>query len=100
MHHISLSDIYYNEEALSIEESFILSLRPKELKNYIGQENLKEKLKVLIKAAKKRKEACEHILFYGPPVRLSDGPDVLTRRVPISLAIICARVVLPNPGGP
>jgi len=49
------------------EESFILSLRPKELKNYIGQENLKEKLKVLIKAAKKRKEACEHILFYGPP---------------------------------
>jgi len=49
------------------EESFILSLRPKKLDDYIGQAKLKEKLKVLITAAKKRKEACEHVLFYGPP---------------------------------
>jgi len=49
------------------EESFILSLRPKALADYIGQKNLKEKLKVLITAARKRKEACEHVLFYGPP---------------------------------
>jgi len=49
------------------EESFILSLRPKVLEDYIGQVNLKEKLKVLITAAKKRKESCEHVLFYGPP---------------------------------
>ena len=49
------------------EESFILSLRPKKLENYIGQINLKEKLKVLITAAKKRKESCEHVLLYGPP---------------------------------
>jgi Holliday junction DNA helicase RuvB len=49
------------------EESFILSLRPKKLEDYIGQINLKEKLKVLITAAKKRKESCEHVLFYGPP---------------------------------
>jgi Holliday junction DNA helicase RuvB len=43
------------------------SLRPKLLKDYIGQEKVKEKLKILIDAAKGRKEAPEHILFYGPP---------------------------------
>jgi holliday junction DNA helicase RuvB len=43
------------------------SLRPKLLKDYIGQEKVKEKLKILIDAAKQRKEAPEHILFYGPP---------------------------------
>ncbi len=49
------------------EESFILSLRPKVLHDYIGQKKLKDKLKVSIEAAKKRAEACEHTLFYGPP---------------------------------
>lgn len=49
------------------EESFILSLRPKLLNEYIGQTGLKEKLNVSLEAARKRKEACEHILFYGPP---------------------------------
>jgi Holliday junction DNA helicase RuvB len=49
------------------EESFILSLRPKVLDEYIGQENLKEKLKVMLTAAQKRKEPCDHVLFYGPP---------------------------------
>jgi len=49
------------------EESFILSLRPKILREYIGQKKLKDKLEVSIEAAKKRGEACEHTLFYGPP---------------------------------
>ena len=49
------------------EESFILSLRPKLLAEYIGQKKLKEKLRVSIEAARQRAEACEHILFYGPP---------------------------------
>jgi Holliday junction DNA helicase RuvB len=43
------------------------TLRPKLLKDYIGQEKVKEKLKILIDAARQRKEAPEHILFYGPP---------------------------------
>jgi Holliday junction DNA helicase RuvB len=55
-------------EAISPEEeSFILSLRPKVLREYIGQKSLKDKLEVSITAAKKRDEACEHTLFYGPP---------------------------------
>jgi len=49
------------------EESFILSLRPKLLDEYIGQKKLKEKLKVSVEAARKRGEPCEHTLFYGPP---------------------------------
>jgi Holliday junction DNA helicase RuvB len=55
-------------EAISPEEeSYILSLRPKFLAEYIGQTKLKEKLRVSIEAARRRGEACEHILFYGPP---------------------------------
>lgn len=42
-------------------------LRPKLLNDYIGQEKVKEKLKILIDAAKQRKEPPEHLLFYGPP---------------------------------
>ncbi len=43
------------------------SLRPQYLDDYIGQEKLKKNLRVYIDAAKKRGEALDHILFYGPP---------------------------------
>lgn len=42
-------------------------LRPQLLKDYIGQEKAKETLKVYIDAAKNRREALDHVLFYGPP---------------------------------
>ncbi len=51
------------EEDLKIENH----LRPQLLKDYIGQEKAKETLKVYIEAAKSRKEALDHVLFYGPP---------------------------------
>jgi len=44
-----------------------LSLRPKKLTEFIGQKKLKEQLAVFIEAARKRGEALDHILFYGPP---------------------------------
>lgn len=44
-----------------------LSLRPKKLTEFIGQKKLKEQLAVFIAAARKRGEALDHILFYGPP---------------------------------
>lgn len=44
-----------------------VSLRPKMLDDYIGQEKIKQNLKVFIKAAKSRNETLDHILFYGPP---------------------------------
>lgn len=43
------------------------NLRPKLLKDYIGQEKIKENLNIYIQAAKKRGEPIDHILFYGPP---------------------------------
>jgi len=42
-------------------------LRPRTLKDYIGQDNVKERLGIFIKAAKDRKESLDHVLLYGPP---------------------------------
>lgn len=42
-------------------------LRPRVLEEYIGQEKVKENLKIYIEAAKARKEALDHVLLYGPP---------------------------------
>ena len=43
------------------------SLRPHALDEYVGQEKVKENLKIYIEAAKKRKEPLDHVLLYGPP---------------------------------
>ena len=43
------------------------SLRPKNLRDFIGQEKVKENLRIFIESAKKRKIAMDHILFSGPP---------------------------------
>ena len=43
------------------------SLRPKLLSDYVGQEKIKNKLKVYMEAAKLRGESLDHVLFYGPP---------------------------------
>jgi Holliday junction DNA helicase RuvB len=52
-----------------IEEDYgyEISLRPKNLAEYIGQEKIKENLSIFIEAAKKRQEALDHALLYGPP---------------------------------
>lgn len=42
-------------------------LRPATLETYIGQESVKENMRVFIEAAKQRKEALDHVLLYGPP---------------------------------
>lgn len=44
-----------------------LSLRPKTLEDYIGQQKVKENMKIFIEAAKRRNESLDHCLFYGPP---------------------------------
>ncbi|MCI6553668.1 MAG: Holliday junction branch migration DNA helicase RuvB [Lachnospiraceae bacterium] len=51
------------EEDVKIEGS----LRPQRLEDYIGQSKVKENLRVYIEAAKLRKDALDHVLFYGPP---------------------------------
>lgn len=49
------------------EDQLDHALRPKQLTDLIGQDNVKANLTILIEAAKKRAEALDHVLFYGPP---------------------------------
>ncbi|HKE62567.1 MAG TPA: Holliday junction branch migration DNA helicase RuvB [Nitrospira sp.] len=51
------------EEERSIEQA----LRPQTLDEYIGQERMKESLRICIEAAKQRRETLDHTIFYGPP---------------------------------
>lgn len=49
------------------EETFEYSLRPQRLGEYIGQEKVKARLEIALKAALKRGEVLDHVLFFGPP---------------------------------
>ncbi|MBC8262852.1 MAG: AAA family ATPase, partial [Anaerolineales bacterium] len=49
------------------EVALDMSLRPKRLADFIGQDRIKENLKIVTEAAKQRGEALDHVLFYGPP---------------------------------
>jgi Holliday junction DNA helicase RuvB len=50
-----------------VEENFERALRPKKLDEYVGQEKIREQLEIFIDAAKKRNEALDHVLLFGPP---------------------------------
>ncbi|OGY44250.1 MAG: Holliday junction DNA helicase RuvB [Candidatus Buchananbacteria bacterium RIFCSPHIGHO2_01_FULL_39_14] len=52
---------------LKNDSAFDLTLRPKSLKEFIGQQKIKENLKIFMSAAQGRKEPIEHVLLYGPP---------------------------------
>ncbi|MDR0405896.1 MAG: Holliday junction branch migration DNA helicase RuvB [Clostridiales bacterium] len=52
---------------MSEDRDFELSLRPRTMTEYVGQEKVKENLKITIEAARQRREAIDHILLYGPP---------------------------------
>ena len=56
-----------NPEQRIDEGDFDSSLRPISFDDFIGQEKLKENLKVFIEAARAREESLDHVLFYGPP---------------------------------
>jgi len=63
-----LDDRLVNVEQISFEEENTeTTLRPSSWDDYIGQEKIKKNLRVFIDASKKRGEALDHILFYGPP---------------------------------
>ncbi|NOY73892.1 MAG: Holliday junction branch migration DNA helicase RuvB, partial [Gammaproteobacteria bacterium] len=58
---ITSGEILHNDEA---EER---AIRPRLLADYIGQPKVKEQLEIFIKAAKKRGDALDHTLIFGPP---------------------------------
>lgn len=52
---------------LKPEDIFDKSIRPESLDEYVGQEKIKENLRIFIRAAKMRNEPLDHVLLYGPP---------------------------------
>ena len=66
---MSSKNIAKNKDDLPLEDSLFLdtALRPSVWDDYIGQENIKKNLHILLTAAKERNHPPEHILFYGPP---------------------------------
>ena len=53
--------------ASGAEEAIERALRPKLLDDYVGQAKVREQLEIFIGAAKKRDEALDHVLLFGPP---------------------------------
>jgi Holliday junction DNA helicase RuvB len=62
-----MTDRIVSPQVKQEELALDLSLRPKRLAEYIGQEKVKENLKILLEAAKARGETIDHVLLYGPP---------------------------------
>lgn len=62
-----MSDRLISPTIKADEDNFELSLRPRLLSDFIGQDKVKENLHIFMQAAKQRKEPIEHVLLYGPP---------------------------------
>ena len=55
------------QPGMTVADSEENNLRPQHLEDYIGQEKVKQNLKIYLEAAKRRGEPMDHILLYGPP---------------------------------
>lgn len=62
-----MEDRFITSNTIEEDKEVEYSLRPQRLKEYIGQEKVKNKLDIFLKAAKMRKEPLDHLLLYGPP---------------------------------
>ena len=70
------------------DEKIESSLRPQSLTEYIGQEKIKEKLKIYIEAAKARKDPLDHVLFYGPPgLGKTTLAEIIAREMGVNIRI-------------
>jgi len=93
-----MTESYIESSINESDEPFELPLRPSSIDSFIGQTPLKERLKVLIYAAKQREDALGHILFSGPP---GLGKTTLSHIISKSMEtnIVCSSgPVLEKPG--
>ena len=66
-HEMDFENRIVSPDYSSAQDEAELSLRPKSLNEYIGQDKVKENLRIYITAAAQRKESLDHVLLYGPP---------------------------------
>ncbi|MPQ43028.1 Holliday junction branch migration DNA helicase RuvB [Clostridium tarantellae] len=62
-----MDDRIVTSKEINIDSSNEYSLRPEKINEYIGQDKVKERLNIFIKAAQNRDEALDHVILYGPP---------------------------------
>jgi len=62
-----LTHTLLNPTPYAEDKSFEQSLRPQTLRQYVGQQKVKENIEISIRAALKRQESLDHVLLYGPP---------------------------------
>ncbi|MDK0750669.1 Holliday junction branch migration DNA helicase RuvB [Clostridium perfringens] len=62
-----MSERLVTSNEIGIDSTNEYSLRPEKINEYIGQDKVKERLNIFIKAAQRRREALDHVILYGPP---------------------------------
>ena len=62
-----MSERLVTSNEIGIDSTNEYSLRPEKINEYIGQDKVKERLNIFIKAAQRREEALDHVILYGPP---------------------------------
>ncbi|MFO0731723.1 MAG: hypothetical protein U0361_12195 [Nitrospiraceae bacterium] len=64
--HVNMPDRMVSNQLTDDERGIEAALRPQSLEDYVGQRRVKEALRICIEAAKRRGEALDHAIFYGP----------------------------------
>lgn len=77
------------------EEKTDAGIRPVDFKNYIGQDKLKDNLKIYINAAKNRNESLDHVLLYGPPgLGKTTLAGIIARQMGVNIKITSGPAIL------
>ncbi|MBI5674251.1 MAG: Holliday junction branch migration DNA helicase RuvB [Nitrospirae bacterium] len=95
---IDLPEREITPELKDDDTGFELSIRPKTFEEFVGQEKIKENLKIFIQAARQRREALDHVLFCGPP---GLGKTTLANIIALELGVdikVTSGPVLERPG--
>src|SRR3989338_8123925 len=86
-----------SSDAKSDDTALDLTLRPRQLKEYFGQEKIKENLKIFMGAAKQRGEPIEHVLLYGPPgLGKPTLPHVIANEMGVNIRVTPGPAIPPH----